>query len=140
MMSPDTAAALAHDEETLRLLEAELEKTTERSRLAKQAVKDAKAAAKAAKRDKRRARKALVAAQEAYVELLAAAEKAVPTEPLRTSTRRKPKSSTEPDTKRRIAGSPEEKRSRKRKPVQAAAKPPAPEPGGIVDSPATDSE
>jgi hypothetical protein len=51
-------------EARVQALELELQKATERSRLAKKAVKDAKALAKEAKRDKRRARKALIAAQE----------------------------------------------------------------------------
>jgi len=51
-------------EARVQALELELQKATERSRLAKKAVKDAKALAKEAKKDKRRARKALIAAQE----------------------------------------------------------------------------
>jgi len=64
-------------ETRVQALELELQKATERSRLAKKAVKDAKALAKEAKKDKRRARKALIAAQEEQEAALNASSKPV---------------------------------------------------------------
>ena len=72
---PTTTTPKEPIESRVRALEAELQKATENSRLAKQAVKDAKELAKAAKKDKRAARRALIAAQAEQEEELAAAEK-----------------------------------------------------------------
>ena len=77
---PTTTSPKASIETRVRELEAELQKATERSRLAKQAVKDAKELAKAAKKDKRAARRALIAVQEEQEEALAAAEKKLKTQ------------------------------------------------------------
>jgi len=63
-MAQDSKATLRHDRQ-LRLLEAELARTTERFRVAKLASREAKADAKQAKREMKRARKALIALQEA---------------------------------------------------------------------------
>lgn len=71
----DDAAMTSSVESRVRAFEAELQKATERSRLAKKAVKDAKALAKAARKDKRAARRALIAAQEEHSVALLDAEK-----------------------------------------------------------------
>lgn len=60
-------------EQYIQQLQDELAAATERSRLAKRAVKDAKAEAKLAKRDKKQARKVLIAAQSALEEKAASA-------------------------------------------------------------------
>ena len=63
-MAQDSKATARRDRQ-LRLLEAELARTTERFRVAKLASKEAKADAKHAKKEMKRARKALIALQEA---------------------------------------------------------------------------
>jgi uncharacterized protein YyaL (SSP411 family) len=63
-------------EARVQALELELQKATERSRLAKKAVKTAKALAKEAKKEKRRARRSLIAAQEEHEAALNAAVEA----------------------------------------------------------------
>ena len=111
-------------------LQDELAAATERSRLAKRAVKEAKAEAKIAKRDKKLARKALVAAQSALD------EKTAP-----TASERADSELTEA-THQRIPDSPEVNRTRRRRKPKAdtaatiettaAAELPDPAPGAPV--------
>lgn len=116
-----TSKATLTSDRKLRALEAELDKVTERFRLAKLAVREAKVVAKAAKKEAKRARKELAAAQEQHEAAMAATRKikAAP----RTHIKAKASVAPVANPKRRIADSPEKVRrpQRKRKGAQVDA-------------------
>jgi len=95
-------------EQYIQQLQDELAAATERSRLAKRALKDAKADAKIAKRDKKQARKVLIAAQAALEEQIAATAPARVVAELTDATHQRIPDSPEVNRKRRRKSRPKD--------------------------------
>jgi hypothetical protein len=109
--SQDPGAAKHGGIDAVRALERALDEATERLRVARRAVKDAKVAAKAAKKDRKRARNTLKLAQQEFETVRTSSVKAAPD----TGTE-----APESKSDRRIAASPEKKRTATRKKVGKA--------------------
>lgn len=129
MAKTQASKTTATHDRRLRALESELEKVTERFRVAKLKAREAKAEAKAVKKEMKHARSALLAAQEEHE---ATSRRAKEKSSVASSGRAGAKANTVTDAapKRRIADSPERVRQppRKRRRASVAVSTPAPPP------------
>lgn len=130
MAKTQASKTTATHDRRLRALESELEKVTERFRVAKLKAREAKAEAKAVKKEMKHARSALIAAQDQHEASSRWATEKKLSDALSGRAGAKAKTVTNAAPKRRIADSPERVRQppRKRRRASVAVSTPAPPP------------